>query len=256
MLLVFLVPATAAACSCEPTRNILELELADAQTIIFIGAVDAGDGGARRERFFIRERLLRVRPFLFLRGSWPERPVELWASTVESSSDCGAHLQTGWTYLLVARRTDDGKLGAGPCSMTAPLFVYGVLIGLLATLLLVAGAIVWGLWRWLRRVLSPQGPAEVGRHVTAWTRSPGAWLFASGGLLAMAVLLWNLAPHLSRPGTSERWAEPYEPDLRMFALALGILACISGALATLCCATWVALQTWRRTRSYARPTAS
>ncbi|MCY1039740.1 hypothetical protein OV208_00290 [Corallococcus sp. bb12-1] len=344
MLLVFLVPATAAACSCEPTRNILELNLADAQTLIFIGAVDALDGADKSKYFFTQDRLLGVRPFLFLRGSWPERPVELWAGSVDGSGDCGAHLQTGWTYLLVTRRTDDGRLGAGQCSMTAPLVGYGMLVGLLAALMLATGAIAWGPWRWLRRVLSPQEHTAGGRHATAWTRSPVAWLFASGGLLAMAVLFWNLAPRLPlsseatvcnrvasepleqvearllpesperppaqlgrllpgecrtvplpwkgvtslslsyqlqgisfteqdealasiergrhtitevrAPGQSVSWRDVYEPDLRMFALALGILACISGTLATLCCAAWVAFRTWRRARAYANPTAS
>lgn len=270
VLLASLLPSTAAACSCAPTRWILQSELADERATIFIGTVEGVKGSSRTGNFFTLERLLLVRPWLFLRGSWPERPVELWGGSIEGSGDCGAHLRTGWTYLVVAQRSDDGKLAAGQCSMTAPLFGYGILVGIPATLLLVAGALVWALWRRLRRGSSPQGPAASGRHTTAWTRAPAAWLCASGGLLALAVLLWNLAPWLSPPfeatggglftetvvkgpGLSESWAEALEPDSRMFALALGILACISGALATLCCAAWVALRTWRRARSHATP---
>ncbi|RYZ17720.1 MAG: hypothetical protein EOO70_01140, partial [Myxococcaceae bacterium] len=151
VLLASLLPSAAAACSCVSTQSILQSELTDERAIVFIGTVDGMKGSARTGSFFTLERLLLVRPWLFLRGSSPERPVELWAGSTAGSGDCGAHLRMGWTYLVVARRHEDGKLAAGQCSMTAPLFVYGGLVGIPATLMLVAGALGWALWRRLRK---------------------------------------------------------------------------------------------------------
>jgi hypothetical protein len=50
------------------------------------------------------------------------------------------------------------------------------------------------------------------------------------------------------PGATESRMSISGPDLQVVALLLGIFACLSGALAALCCAAWMAAREWRAAR--------
>jgi hypothetical protein len=181
---------------------ILQSNLTNARARIFIGTVEAHVPASRSEGSMgglFQARLMRIRPYLVLRGPLPTDKTEVWS---EGIGDCGPDLEVGGTYFLVARFSEDGRLATGACSYTAPLYLHGLILSVLAGLLLIAIGTVWAFWRlgrWLllhrrstTRVTQPRGARRL-------RNSPLAWLVISSGFAALALLLVRLGPQLAGP---------------------------------------------------------
>jgi hypothetical protein len=200
-VLAFLLPATAAACSCVPKALGVQWELTDPRAHIFIGTVEGNVPGSppQRSTWFSQNRLVRIRPHLFLRGSTPGDTMEFWGG---GFGDCDFEFEVGGSYFVVARPSEDGKLLAeGWCSSTQPLWAYGLGFGVLAVFLLLVSTVVWALSRAVRWLLTRTRPssAPVSRSGLRVLRSPLTWLALFAVLMALAVGLVNVAPRLAPP---------------------------------------------------------
>lgn len=226
-------PSAANACSCIAPLDSAVLELTDRSAVVFVGKVEQERPTEAMPHF----RLLRVRPHVSLRGELRSYAVDVWGGSLEGSGDCGAPLATGWTYLVFAHPTDDGRLAAGRCSLTAPLLGYWVLLGFLAFSLVLTVAMVRAGWRLVRQ--------RTGRSVFEKRRPRrafGLWLPTAAMLACVAATLWWLAPRVlsdHMPVDPNLYPEPPGLGVAFFG---AIAASLVGSFACLLQGVWTALR--------------
>lgn len=141
---------TAEACSCSrgpslPGYIVGSFLEADA---VILGNADAVEDN--RSSGLLGTTRVRFRPYVFLKGQQQEEVLEMLGGL--GWGECGFIFEPNVSYVVFAYRNEEGRLGTGLCTPSAPAYFYASLLGVLVLLPLGALLLLRGLVRRARCV--------------------------------------------------------------------------------------------------------